>query len=69
MFGRMLLAAFVAVGGAIGAGMVIGLPLALLGELQVISFRALSSPAIGPIMILGALWGVAHWADNIAEYR
>ena len=69
MLGRMLLAAFTALGGAIGAGMAIIAPLGLLRELQVIAFRIEDSVLLWLIFALGALWGVAHMADNIADWR
>jgi hypothetical protein len=69
MLGRMLLAALVGLGGAIGSGMAIVAPLGLLRELQVIGFRIEDSVLFWVVLILGALWGVAHMADNIADWR
>lgn len=69
MLGRMLLIALAGLGGAIGSGMAILVPLGLLGELQVLSFRIENSALLWPIVALGALWGVAHMADSIADYR
>lgn len=68
MVGRMLLAALVGLG-AIASGMAMVAPLGLLRELQVIGFRIEDSVLLWLVLVLGALWGVAHMADNIADWR
>jgi hypothetical protein len=68
MFHRMVLLALSATAGAIGAGMVILAPLALLHEIGVIGYRIEDHDStFWTLAVLGAFWGIAHMLDTITK--
>jgi len=64
---RVLMIGLAALAGAVGALMVILMPLLLLHEIGATSLDTDKSGLTWPILLVGAFWGVAHMLDEIVE--